>query len=478
MMEKKRLMRILLMAGAALAAVALVTVIVIWSVNEFTLNLTLVGDGEITLEYGTDYHDAGAAATLQGTILVREPESVEVASEGAVDTATVGTYTITYTASRWCRTQTCTRTIHVVDTQMPRLTLTADPASFTLPGQDYVEEGFTAWDDYDGDITHKVVRTVGDGEVVYSVEDSSGNRAEVVRQIVYNDPVAPELTLLGDTRITIPAGGSFMEPGFTASDNCDGDITDLVQVTGGIDPYLPGSYTIEYSVTDNYGNIATASRTVTVSGIYNNGGTNGKVIYLTFDDGPSNYTPYLLDILSKYGVKATFFVVNTGAIGTIARAAREGHTIAIHSKTHDYKKIYASEEAYFADLYAMQEIIRNYTGITSYMVRFPGGSSNRVSSFNPGIMTRLAQALGEQGFYYYDWNVSSEDAGVATTRDEVFNNVIKGIGNRSASVVLQHDSKGFSVRAVEKIIVWGLVHGYTFLPMDTSSPGCHHAIRN
>jgi hypothetical protein len=112
------------------------------------------------------------------------------------------------------------------------------------------------------------------------------------------------------------------------------------------------------------------------------------------------------------------------------------------------------------------------------MVRFPGGSSNTVSSFNPGIMTRLAQALGEKGFYYFDWNVSSGDAGLVDTRDEVFNNVIQGIKGRSASVVLQHDSHWYSVQAVEKIIVWGLVNGYTFLPMNENSPGCHHRIRN
>ena len=472
--KKKKIWLIVLIVIATLVAAAAVTAIVIWNTNEFTLNLTVTGNSEITLEYGSDYVDAGASAEFFGTILVKEPESVEVTVEGTVDTDTVGTYTVTYTASRMGLTKVSTRTVHVVDT----ITLIADPDTFTLPGQEYAEEGFSAWDDYDGELTDKVVRTVGEGQIVYSVSDSSGNSAEVVRQIVYNDPVAPELTLLGDTKLTVPAGGSFKEPGFAATDNCDGDITDWVKVTGGIDPYLPGSYTIEYSVTDSYGNTATASRMVTVSGIRNNGGTNGKVIYLTFDDGPSNYTPYLLDILAKYGVKATFFVVNTGAIGTIARAAREGHTIAIHSKTHDYRKIYASEEAYFADLYAMQEIIRAHTGITTYMVRFPGGSSNSVSNFNPGIMTRLAQALGEKGFYYFDWNVSSQDAGVATSRDEVFNNVIKGIGGRSCSVVLQHDSQGFSVRAVEKIIVWGLVHGYTFLPMDTSSPGCHHGIRN
>lgn len=476
-MEKKK-KKIWLIAAAVLVAAAAVTAIVIWNVNVVHIELTMSGQAQITLEYGADYTDPGASAQFYGTVLVQDPETIAVITEGAVDTSTVGTYTITYRASRWGCEQLATRTVHVVDTQRPRLTLTADPDAFTLPGQAYVEEGFTAWDDYDGDLTHKVVRTVGDGEIVYCVADSSGNSAQVVRQIVYNDPVAPELTLLGAAQITVPAGGTFEEPGFTATDNCDGDITDRVQVTGSIDPYLPGSYTIEYSVTDSYGNTATASRIVTVGSVRYTGGTNGKVIYLTFDDGPSDYTPYLLDILKKYGVKVTFFVVDTGAISIITRAANEGHTIAIHSKTHDYRKIYASEDAYFDDLYAMQEIIRNYTGITTCMVRFPGGSSNRVSSFNPGIMTRLTQALGERGFYYFDWNVSSEDAGVATTTDEVFNNVIKGIGNRSASVVLQHDSQGFSVRAVEKIIVWGIVHGYTFLPMNQSSPGCHHGIRN
>jgi peptidoglycan/xylan/chitin deacetylase (PgdA/CDA1 family) len=310
------------------------------------------------------------------------------------------------------------------------------------------------------------------------VTDSSGNSCEVRRPIVYNGPVPPVLTLGGNLKLTVPAGGSFKEPGFSASDNCDGDITDRVKVTGGIDPYLPGSYTITYTVEDSYGNVTTASRTVTVSGIYNNGGTNGKIIYLTFDDGPSAHTKYLLDILKKYGVKATFFLVNTGYSDTIARAAREGHTIAIHSKTHNYKKIYASEDAYFEDLYFMQNRIREITGQTSYMLRFPGGSSNSVSNFNPGIMTRLTQAVQEKGCRYFDWNVSSGDAGLVDTSQAVFDNVTKGIRRKSTSVVLQHDSLWYSVVATERIIVWGLVNGYTFLPMNYDSPGCHHRVRN
>lgn len=477
-MEKKKAGKIILVVLVVLAVGAAVAVYAVWNYNEFTLELNMAGDPEITLEYGSDYADAGATARFYGTILYQKPESVEVVTEGTVDTRTVGTYTITYTASRMDLTRTVSRTVHIVDTQKPTITLTANPNTYTLPGQEYAEEGFAAWDDYDGDITHRVVRTVSETEVIYKVEDSSGNSAEVRREIVYNDPIAPVLTLSGDTDITVPAGGTFQEPGFTATDNCDGDITDRVKVTGGIDPYLPGSYTISYTVEDSYGNSATASRTVTVSGIYNNGGTNGKIIYLTFDDGPSKHTPYLLDILKKYGVKATFFVVNTGYISTISRTVAEGHTVAIHSKTHDYKKIYSSEQAYFADLYKMQEIIKNHTGVTSYMVRFPGGSSNTISNFNPGIMTRLTKALGEHGFSYFDWNVSSGDAGLVSTRDEVFDNVIKGIRNRTTSVVLQHDSHWYSVQAVEKIIVWGLVNGYTFLPMNPNSPGCHHGVCN
>ena len=113
------------------------------------------------------------------------------------------------------------------------------------------------------------------------------------------------------------------------------------------------------------------------------------------------------------------------------------------------------------------------------LLRFPGGSSNTISKdYSKGIMTRLAAAVTERGFTYFDWNVDSNDAGGAKTADEVFNNVIKGVKNKQNSVVLQHDMKSYSVDAVEKIIVWGLKNGYTFLPLDANSPTCHHGINN
>ena len=205
---------------------------------------------------------------------------------------------------------------------------------------------------------------------------------------------------------------------------------------------------------------------------------NGKVIYLTFDDGPSKYTQQLLDVLDKYNVKVTFFVVNTGYRDLIAKEAAAGHSIGVHSLTHDYEKIYASEEAYFKDLNAMNDIIEAQTGKRSTMIRFPGGSSNRVSSFNPGIMTRLTQAVTDAGYQYYDWNAQSGDAGLTTDTDECFRNVVDGVKNRDVSIVLMHDSKGYSVAAVERILIWGLENGYTFLPLTPSSPKAHHHINN
>lgn len=203
-----------------------------------------------------------------------------------------------------------------------------------------------------------------------------------------------------------------------------------------------------------------------------------RVVYLTFDDGPSRNTERLLDILDKYNVKATFFVINTSHTDIIAEEFNRGHSVGIHCYTHDYRTIYADEDAYFADLDAMQDEIVKQTGENTTLLRFPGGSSNTASCFNRGIMTRLTEAVAEKGFTYFDWNVSSGDAGRTTETAQVVENVISGIKKHKVSVVLQHDSKGFSIDAVEDIIVWGLENGYTFLPLSQDSPTCHHPVAN
>jgi peptidoglycan/xylan/chitin deacetylase (PgdA/CDA1 family) len=128
----------------------------------------------------------------------------------------------------------------------------------------------------------------------------------------------------------------------------------------------------------------------------------------------------------------------------------------------------------------MQKIIQDETGVLTTLLRFPGGSSNTVSkSYCDGVMTAITKKVEELGFQYFDWNVSSGDAGGITTKDGVFNNVTSGISKLSGdAVVLQHDTKKYSVEAVEEIIIWGLEHGYSFAALDMNSPTAHHPINN
>ena len=163
----------------------------------------------------------------------------------------------------------------------------------------------------------------------------------------------------------------------------------------------------------------------------------------------------------------------------IAKEAAAGHTVAIHSASHDYQKIYQSTDAYMADLYEMNDIIKAQTGKGADIIRFPGGASNTVSAkYCKGIMTQLV-SLGEtNGFQYCDWNISSGDAGETKDTDDVYNNVISGIQKHKVSVVLQHDIKKFSVDAVERIIQWGQANGYTFLPLTPTTEMVHHKVNN
>ena len=204
-----------------------------------------------------------------------------------------------------------------------------------------------------------------------------------------------------------------------------------------------------------------------------------KVIYLTFDDGPSENTPKLLKILDHYGVKATFFVVDTGYDGYITQIAEAGHTVAMHSASHKFHQIYKSEEAFFEDLHLIQSCIYECTGQFCTMLRFPGGSSNTVSRrYCRGIMTRLVQRIDEMGYHYFDWNVDSMDTAGAKSSEEVYRNVIAQIKGKDVAVVLQHDIYGFSVDAVPAIIQWGVRAGYTFKALDLNSPPCKQPVVN
>ena len=477
----RRIPRIFLTAAICVSLMA-VGVVILFAVNRFSLALEPKGERETVISVGEAYQDPGVSAKLTGSLFFRDGFMLEIPVnvQGCVDSASVGTFRIDYSANFLGLKAEAGRLIHVVDTAPPEITLHTIPGHATVYGEPYIEEGYTAIDNVDGDITEWVRREEKDGFVYYRVEDLSGNSTCVSRKIRYYDPVVPVITLMGDAVMHMEAGSSYQEPGFYAEDNVDGDLTDRVKVEGEVDPYLAGSFSVTYSVSDGAGNKAEKVRTVIVTPKAQTQTVvpAGKVIYLTFDDGPGPWTNKLLDVLKKYDVKATFFVINSGYPDVLKRIVSEGHAIGVHSVTHDYSTIYESPEAFFDDLLSMQRLIEEYTGVTTTLMRFPGGSSNTVSCFSPGIMTYLTQAVEDMGFQYFDWNVDSNDAGGARKAETVFKNVCQGVQRQRISVVLQHDIKEFSVQAVERIIQWGLENGYTFLPLSPDSPGAHHGVNN
>lgn len=467
-----------------LAVLAAAGWFVAFRVNHFSLELVLTGEPKILLEYGDSFTEPGVTPVFRGTLLLKDgytPENLEIHRETDLNEGKLGKYSVTYSAQFLNDTATARREIRVIDTKAPTITLKEDPEGSLLPGTIYQEAGFTAQDNYDGDITDRVVRIEEPGIVTYAVTDSSGNPAVVKREIPLRDMVLPEIHLEGGTDYVINLGTRYAEPGFTATDNVDGDVTAMVQVEGEVDWLTAGTYPITYTVMDSCENTTVVTRNVEVvtqpwqDTVY----PDGKVVYLTFDDGPSAYTSQLLDVLDAYGAKATFFVVGSGSGNLMRQIVKRGHSIGIHSVSHDYGQIYSSPEAYFDDLTKMQSIIYDNTGVKTTLMRFPGGSSNLVSRHScEGIMTFLTQAVQDAGFQYFDWNVYSGDAGETKKTEKVVDNVIEGIRQQRVSIVLQHDIHSYSVDAVEDILSWGKRNGYRFLALSPDSPGFQHDLNN
>ena len=204
-------------------------------------------------------------------------------------------------------------------------------------------------------------------------------------------------------------------------------------------------------------------------------------VYLTFDDGPSAETDRILDILKEYNVKATFFVIgktDENSVKAYQRIVEEGHTLGMHSYSHQYAQVYASQEAFEDDLTSLQDYLFSITGMESTFYRFPGGSSNKVSKIP---MSDLIQCLKERNITYFDWNVSSGDAsGTQLSSQTIINNVMNGSnGLHKNYVVLFHDSaaKKTTVDALPEIIEQILAMEHTqILPITGDTEPVQHRI--
>ncbi len=196
-----------------------------------------------------------------------------------------------------------------------------------------------------------------------------------------------------------------------------------------------------------------------------------KTIFLTFDDGPSgNVTPEILDVLKEHNAHATFFVIGKYAEAypeVVKRAYDEGHTVAIHTYTHDYRKIYASLDAYISDFDETEDLLENITGETPRFWRFPGGGNN--GNTTRALEESILSTLHERGYTAMDWTVSSTDASPNyPSFDTLYSKCKEGIDGAIASgrtpVVLMHDSetKSHSPQVAAALIEHYSELGYDF----------------
>lgn len=204
--------------------------------------------------------------------------------------------------------------------------------------------------------------------------------------------------------------------------------------------------------------------------------SNGKRVYLTFDDGPSIYTGQILDVLKANNIKATFFVIGREEefYDYYKRIVDEGHTIGMHSYTHVYQDFYASKESFAEELTKLNDLIYNVTGTKSTIFRFPGGSSNSVSSL---AVEEYIDYLNENDIDYYDWNSLSGDAVTnGLSPEQLVNNIMNDVSQNEDSIVLMHDlqTTHTTVESLQLLIDTLKTEGYEILPIDENTPLIQH----
>lgn len=449
-------------------------------------SVTLIGEAIEKVQYKSEFIDSGIKVSYRGNDITNK-----VIMSNDINTNELGEYKIYYKIPYLLGTYTYTRKAVVVDVISPEITLEGDEEYKLSYNKDYAEPGYKAIDNHDGNITDKVEiwqEEINDGEtdIHYKVTDQSGNFQEKIRKVFKVDNVKPTISLKGYGTVVLNVGEEYREEGATAEDEKDGDLTDRIEISSNVNTNQEGTYTVKYSVKDNNGNVTIATREILIGSVGKsamNVGTPG-VVYLTFDDGPSsNSTPQVLDILKSKGIKATFFILDYSekTEHLVKRIVEEGHSIAIHSKSHEYDVCYSSPEEYLNGIDYMKDKIKKSTGVETNLIRFPGGSSNTISrKYSPGIMTILAKETLQRGYRYYDWNVSSGDAGGVKTSEGVYDNVTSGLKTTRSNIVLMHDFSGNqkTIDALSNIIDFGFSNGYTFDRITNQTPMVTQNVQN
>ena len=209
---------------------------------------------------------------------------------------------------------------------------------------------------------------------------------------------------------------------------------------------------------------------------------NKPNVYMTFDDGPSSNTDTILDTLAANNIRATFFCIAQKGEANEKRYQRivnEGHTIGMHSYTHEYGTVYASLESFEQDVTQISDYIFQMTGVRPKYYRFPGGSSNTVSKVP---MKECIRYLNQSGLTYFDWNAQNDDAtGKSYTASQLVEHAMKNVKTAGDNVVLlMHDeqTKTATAEALPTLIKRLKNAGYDILPITDKTPLVQHVSKD
>ena len=288
---------------------------------------------------------------------------------------------------------------------------------------------------------------VGWQEIEVIVKDAYDNETrKKVKVNVVKDEKAPEI-IVGNANVVV---GEKIDLKALATIKDDFDKNPTLKVESDkLDTNKIGTYQVKYIAKDVSGN--QSEKTIQVE-VVDKTKDNEKVVYLTFDDGPSRHTPEVLEILKRYQCKATFFItgMNEKYRPYIKTAYDQGHTIGLHTYSHNYSKVYASTNAYFKDLDKVGKLAKEYIGFTPKYIRFPGGGSNTISrKYNKGIMSQLTKQVGKKGYIYYDWNCENGDGYAHMSQSQMLKRATSSSAKKV--MILMHDANG-KQNTVEKRI--------------------------
>jgi peptidoglycan/xylan/chitin deacetylase (PgdA/CDA1 family) len=189
-----------------------------------------------------------------------------------------------------------------------------------------------------------------------------------------------------------------------------------------------------------------------------------KPVYLSFDDGPNEYTPAILDILASYGIKATFFMLGPHIDqypSTVKRMINEGHAVGLHGVTHNHTLIYRTPQTVVNEMNNCNVSLKKAAGVGTNLIRVPYGSM-------PYMKQDYRNAVVQAGYRMWDWNVDSTDSLGAGT-DTIIKKTIEQVSTKDSAIILFHDKKT-TLQALPAVIDYLIQHGYHFKTMDSSMP--------